>query len=634
MKFIKNHKMFILVITATILMLIGLSYAWLQITLKGEKELKAGVGTLQLELSDTMTDGINVMNATPVTDEEGLATIGYSFTLENTGTIPSSYEIFLDDLPLTEGQNRMEDSFIKYQLVKDEQQVGFSLLNEIGENPKRLLDLGEIAPKTKYSYILKMWIDENATLEVMGTAFRGQLRVEATQSTNKKGNIEKVIFNKENIGQKGSIDTSDSEQVFITGENPKNYVWYSGKLWRAISYDKEDKSVKLVTQWNISSLPYNQSNNVQYEGSYMQAWLNDTSVDGFLGNLREPEKFIKTDSLWNVTETTEITKPEKTTMITNAVGTLNAYEYTKSYDGTTYSNGYLNNGLSFRLMNPYNSTNRVWFVNNDGSSSRYDPTYAYGVRPSINLKPGLEIITGDGSERNPYRLSGDNEKPDQGRLLNTRYSGEYVRFGTGENSLYRIVSKEFGGVKLVSAEPLKTNNSTLLKKFNTVSGNASYNPASEASEIAFFLHNTYLNPTNKYLTQKQIEMIIDTPWYLGAVGSGGNYKLAKYKDESSSTLTTDQIETKVGLLRLGEQLASQSQRHIVKGATEETGLTVNYWLITPFDNTKARSIIANGYAYSNDPTSEAAIRPCVNLIENIKIIRGSGTKKDPFEISE
>ncbi len=199
MKFIKNHKMFILVITATILMLIGLSYAWLQITLKGEKELKAGVGTLQLELSDTMTDGINVMNATPVTDEEGLATIGYSFTLENTGTIPSSYEIFLDDLPLTEGQNRMEDSFIKYQLVKDEQQVGFSLLNEIGENPKRLLDLGEIAPKTKYSYVLKMWIDENATLEVMGTAFRGQLRVEATQSTNKKGNIEKVIFNKKKI---------------------------------------------------------------------------------------------------------------------------------------------------------------------------------------------------------------------------------------------------------------------------------------------------------------------------------------------------------------------------------------------------------------------------------------------------
>ena len=35
----------------------------------------------------------------------------------------------------------------------------------------------------------------------------------------------------------------------------------------------------------------------------MEQWLNDTTVDGFLGNLREPDKFIKTDSVWNATLT-------------------------------------------------------------------------------------------------------------------------------------------------------------------------------------------------------------------------------------------------------------------------------------------------------------------------------------------
>ena len=65
----------------------------------------------------------------------------------------------------------------------------------------------------------------------------------------------------------------------------------------------------------------------------------------FLGNLRDYESFIKTDSVWNATQTTATTKPAETTMISDAVGLLNAYEYTKSYSGTDYSNGYLNNGL-------------------------------------------------------------------------------------------------------------------------------------------------------------------------------------------------------------------------------------------------------------------------------------------------
>ena len=77
----------------------------------------------------------------------------------------------------------------------------------------------------------------------------------------------------------------------------------------------------------------------------MEQWLNDTSVDGFLGNLREPDKFIKTDSVWNATLTTATTKPEKTTMVTDDVGLLNIYEYTMSYKNATYETGYLNNDL-------------------------------------------------------------------------------------------------------------------------------------------------------------------------------------------------------------------------------------------------------------------------------------------------
>ncbi len=73
------------------------------------------------------------------------------------------------------------------------------------------------------------------------------------------------------VGINGTIDTRDPEQTFITGTDPNNYIWYSGKLWRAVSIDPTDNSVKLVTQWNISTLPYNADGNTTFKGSYMDS---------------------------------------------------------------------------------------------------------------------------------------------------------------------------------------------------------------------------------------------------------------------------------------------------------------------------------------------------------------------------
>ena len=160
--------------------------------------------------------------------------------------------------------------------------------------------------------------------------------------------IEDDIMNK--------LNYKDEEQTFVTGSNPNNYVWYSGKLWRVVSIDPSDNSVKLVTQWNISAISYNTSGNSTFEGSYMEEWLNDTSVDGFLGNLREPEKFIKMDSKWNASMMTDRnSKPpseeEGGTIVSNAVGLLNFYE-------TRYSN-YSHNSLRYITLTPYNSTSVV-----------------------------------------------------------------------------------------------------------------------------------------------------------------------------------------------------------------------------------------------------------------------------------
>ena len=420
------------------------------------------------------------------------------------------------------------------------------------------------------------------------------------------------------VGDNGTIDTTDSEQTFITGTDPNNYIWYSGKLWRAVSIDPSDNSVKLVTQWNISTLPYNAEYKVTFKGGDMEQWLNDTSVDGFLGNLRDPDKFIKTDSVWNATMTTETTKPEKTTMVTDVVGLLNIYEYTMSYKNATYSTGYLNNGLDWWMLTPCSASGVYGVVSNTGDTSRLSPLNLMGYRPSINLKSAVKIIDGDGTVDNPYRLQGDNDNPTRA-LLSTRYSGEYISFGTGENNLYRIVSHENGtGTKITSAIPLKDSGSYKTIAFGS---NVTF---SKDNTIGAFLNGDYLT-SGIYLTSDQVNMIEDnTTWYLGTVGDGVNYKLAKYQDTTGSNLTTSTTTAKIGLLRVGE---------LMTGQFDKNGNNASYWTLTPYDSSRVPYVSNYGYSNNDSPTSSYGSRPSMNLKSTVKIVSGKGTKSDPFILS-
>ena len=424
-----------------------------------------------------------------------------------------------------------------------------------------------------------------------------------------------------NVGDNGST-FNDGTDTFITGEDPNNYIWYSGKLWRAVSVNNSG-TTKLVTQWNISAIPYNASGNTAFEGSHMEDWLNDTSVDGFLGNLRDYENFIVTDAKWNATLTTSSSKPEETTIVTDAVGLLNMYEYQSSYNGTDYSNGYLNNGLIWWTLTPY-STSYVRYVGDNGYANHSSPSNAYGVRPSINLKSSIKIVGGDGTIDNPYRLEGDNDTNLSGTMLNTRYSGEYITFGTGENTLYRIVSHETSGLtKITSAEPLKSGGSFITSAL----GNYLY---SSTTTMGTFLNGTYLTD---YVGSTYSDMIEDsTTWYLGTVSDGVNYRLGKYTDTNMSSLTSSTTNAKVGLLRMGELMSGQFERYAVKGGSSSTGLTTDYWTLSPYSSDFVDCVNYYGDAGSSRPSNAYGVRPSVNLKSNVQILNGDGTLNSPFEI--
>ena len=636
-----NKKQLLLsigLVLVLVLMIVGISYAAFKFVGLGKRENAITTGAITMRYKES-TNTISMNNALPTTDATGKVrlTAGEYFDFILSGTIKGSeninWEIAAEDV--TTATRKIDGKYIKLYLTSlDENNNETEVMaptvytTESTENTytgrsANMMSLAKGTTSTSFStkYRLRMYVDEDYNPQGDGGGLSFSVKINAYGKTGDKmkvttGPVADVLLS--GVGENGAIDTSDSEQTFITGTNPNNYIWYSGKLWKAVSIDPSDNSVKLVTQWNISNIPYNAKDNTAFKGSYMEQWLNDTSVDGFLGNLREPDKFVKTDSVWNATMTTETTKPEKTTMVTDAVGLLNTYEYTMSYKNATYSTGYLNNDLWWWTLTPY-STSDVRNVNIDGNSYNNSPTDSLGPRPSINLKSAVKIIDGDGTIDNPYRLQGDNDIP-TGVLLSTRYSGEYIKFGTGENNLYRIVSHENGkGTKITSTIPLKDNGS--YKKLAFAFG--SNGTFSKDNTIGTFLNGDYLT-SGTYLTSDQVNMIEDnTTWYLGAVDYGANYKLSKYQDATSSSLTTATTTAKIGLLRIGE---------LMTGQFDKADNNTNYWTLTPYSTSNVRYVSRFGNINHDNSAYSIGSRPAMNLKSNVIITGGNGTKNSPFQI--
>ena len=618
-----------------VLMIVGISYAAFKFTGLGKKENTITTGAITMKYTES-TNTISMNNALPTTDATGKVrlTEGEYFDFTLSGTIKGSeninWEIAAEDV--TTGTKKIDGKFIKLYLTSldennNEKEVmeptvytAESTENTYTGRPANMMSLAKGTTSTSFStkYRLRMYVDESYNPQGDGGNLAFSIKINAYGKTGDKipeSSLANTLLTN-GMGDNGTIDTSDLEQTFITGSDPNNYIWYSGKLWRAVAIDTSDNSVKAITNTSMAAIGYNPYiSDKNFKDSYAEKWLNDTSVDGFLGNLREPSKFIKIDSEWNDTVKIRNTdKPEKTSIVKNPVGLLNYYEYSKTGGG------------SLSLDNPsYYLSTGVWYLLGQiAANSQYCDGNSNGISPVINFKPKLQVASGTGTKNDPYRLKGDIDSPLSGTLLSTRYSGEYISFGTGDNNLYRIVSHENGtGTKITSAIPLKEEGNY---KSSTFGDTVNY---STSNTIGTFLNNDYLT-SGEYLTSDQVNMIEDsTNWYIGTVksendaGEQGFYRLAKYIDATSNTLTTS-VKAKVGLLRTGELLSSQFDDKSNNGT---------YWLLTPVNAEKiAMSYETGYYIYPDEPTSQSAIRPAMNLKSNVIITGGDGTKNSPFQI--
>ena len=162
-KYKKDKKKFFVAITGIFVMLsalIGSSYAYLTYVSKTNNTVTINAGTLALVFQNE-TNTINLQNAVPVKDSVGLdSDKEYSFTVNNTGSIPGKYKITLDSTCVTGND---VDVCIPDQYIKVGIKVGNKSYKVVERNDKDeyIIDTGSLEKNKNRSYKMKIWLDYN-----------------------------------------------------------------------------------------------------------------------------------------------------------------------------------------------------------------------------------------------------------------------------------------------------------------------------------------------------------------------------------------------------------------------------------------------------------------------------------------
>ena len=321
-------------ICMVVLVTLGSSYAAFVWNDNASTNDTVATGTYEINISDSSPDTngtINLASAYPMTDEEGINSTPYKFTITNSGSHSISYTLKLSDDTATISEdncsgNLMERDYIKMNMGGDTSST--ILLSTLTDN---ILDSGTLKTGESKSYDLRLWLKDQVPNEVIGRHFHGKLEVETKQLTIRNTTLVDAI-KKDNTLSTTTPDFSqaattnegllrdyddDGPTYYFRGAVENNYVKFDGLKWPNTDINEEtgkiyhsagedmlwrivringDGTIRLIADGSIGKSAFNEiTNAIKYVGytflddegnvqdstvkTVLDKWYNDNMTD-------------------------------------------------------------------------------------------------------------------------------------------------------------------------------------------------------------------------------------------------------------------------------------------------------------------------------------------------------------------
>lgn len=286
----KNKSLFAILAVAAIVLVVGVTYAFITITLQGEKENTITGGSLTVTLDDTSdalgngTGDIELSDQFPVSDDVGKTRTPYTFTLQNNSAKDASYTIYLDEESVgtytVTGENgtetevaytRMADSQVKVYLTDGSDTVlkDATKVSDLGDKVTRTVNGSEVQSSVLYSgvlaaggtintFVLRLWIASDADDTVMGKAYATKVSVDAVQVPEYAVTVVNSINPVESISQ-AVFSTGTAKLTITKGEGTASVTCTTGTATiaeNATDTTKLDVTVPNVTAHTTCTVSY------------------------------------------------------------------------------------------------------------------------------------------------------------------------------------------------------------------------------------------------------------------------------------------------------------------------------------------------------------------------------------------
>lgn len=418
----------------------------------------------------------------------------------------------------------------------------------------------------------------------------------AVDSLNNKSTVKRTVKVIEKLSS--AIKSSTEDLGYYTGANPKNYIYFSGMLFRIIGIDGDN--IKLIADEDISNVNYagindwldyyykhlnNAAKKLVVKNKYCNMSLEETTKTA-----TECDSYTKLRNAY-IVSLTDINKAR-----TDAGSWLEpeSMSWTANQDGNNDKNAYVTRDMF--LGSSYTQ-----------KSISEDKINNYGVRPVITIKDKV-LKSGNGSYESPYNL-GETKTGQADDELNTRHSGEYVLYS---GTVWRIIEVNSDGTtKVISNDTLKKGGSNVQTAYSTSAKTKQYNPK-ETGNIGYYIKNK----ASEY---------VETSYFVNK-----NVSVPIYKDEIkyNKEVKTKKYKTKLSAPNMYEMFSA----FVYKDDSMQS-----YWYINSSQTEFIKAAVTDIGVVRTNPIYDFenfGVRVVGNFDEKVIITKGKGTLDNPYSITK